>query len=177
MRRIKPKKCGYSECGKMFIPQRPLQVACSVQCSIKFNEEKEIKKRTKLLKEGATTLMQLEKLARIWFQKWVRKMDEKDPCISCNRTFTKQWDGGHFCPAEIYSGVIFDEMNVNKQCSECNGINMHGNPIGYRQGLIRKYGEDAVRELELRANQTRNYKYTREELIEIANKYKLKLKE
>lgn len=172
----KPKRCGYSECGEKFIPQRPLQQCCSPKCAIEFNSEKEVKKRFREIENNTTTLSMFEHTAKTVFQKWCRLRDEKEPCISCKRTFTKQWDGGHYYPAGQYSGIIFNEMNVNKQCSECNGTLLHGNPIEYRKGLIQKYGEEKVKELDMLAIEKRNYKYTREELQEITIKYKLKIK-
>lgn len=172
----KPKKCGYSECGKTFIPQRSMQVVCSLPCSIKYNEKKEADKRHKEYKNNLTKLTICEDVARKVFQKWVRLRDELEPCISCNRTYTNQWDGGHYYKAETHSGLIFNEINVNKQCSECNGDNMHGNLIEYRKGLIKKYGEGKVQELDELSNSKRQYKFTREELSEIAIKYKDKIK-
>ena len=53
---------------------------------------------------------------------------------------------------------------------------MHGNLAEYRKGLINRYGEEYVWELESISDANRVYKYSRSELIDIANKYKLKLK-
>jgi len=49
---------------------------------------------------------------------------------------------------------------------------LHGNLIRYRQGLVAKYGEDVVIELEERANTDRLKKWSREELEELISKYK-----
>jgi len=78
--------------------------------------------------------------------------------------------------AELFTGLIFDERNVNKQCSECNGVNMHGNVLEYHKGLINRYGQKYVDELDAIADDNRMKKFSRQELIDIANKYKLKLK-
>lgn len=179
MKRKSPKlkKCGYSECDNKFIPQRPLQQTCSVECTLKFIDEKDVKKRVKEMESNITKLSIYEGLAKKVFQKWVRLRDEHLGCISCGTRVTEQWDGGHYHKAELYSGVIFNEMNVNKQCCYCNGPYMDGNPTGYRKGLIEKYGLEAVRELDVLAIQTKQYKFTREELTEITNKYKQKIKE
>ena len=174
-KRVKPKKCGYSECDKMFVPQRPMQPVCSVQCAMKYNEEKEIAKRVRECENNISKLSIYEGLARTVFQTWVRKRDAHLPCISCGTLTTEQWDGSHYLSAEQYSGVIFNPLNVNKACCYCNR-NLHGNPIGYRKGLVQKIGEEKVNELEVLANQTRQYKFTRDELAEITTKYKLKIK-
>lgn len=176
-KRIKPKKCGYSECEKLFVPQRPLQVACSIDCARKFNEEKEVKKRLREMESNVTKLSVYEGLARTVFQQWIRLRDKNVPCISCGTFETNQWDSGHYMKAELFSGVIFNPLNVNKQCCYCNGPKMHGNLIQYRIGLVKKIGEEAVNDLEVLANQTRQYKFTREELAEITTKYKKKIKD
>jgi hypothetical protein len=49
---------------------------------------------------------------------------------------------------------------------------LHGNLIRYRQGLVERYGEQKVLELEDSANRNRLKKWTREELEEIINQYK-----
>lgn len=176
-KKIKQKKCAYSECGKLFTPTfSTLQQVCSPKCAVAYNSEKEIKKRHEQAKAEVEGTTQLEKAARIIFQKWIRGRDADKPCISCGTFTTKQWDGGHYHKAEIFSALIFNEMNVHKQCSECNGENMHGNLINYRIGLVKRYGEDYAKQLDEMSVTGRKYTYTRSQLIDIANKYKMKLK-
>lgn len=173
----KTKICGYSECKKPFVPQRDMQPVCSVSCAIKYNEEKEIAKRLREYESNVTKLSVYEGLARTVFQTWIRLRDKHLPCISCGTFTTNQWDSGHFKKAELFSGVIFNPLNVNKQCCYCNGPKMHGNLLEYRKGLVLKIGEDKVNELEVLADQTRQYKFTRDELAEITTKYKKKIKD
>jgi hypothetical protein len=149
---------------KSFLPKVSLKLKS-------FNQ-----KQTKEQKEKLKTLSQLEAEAKTVFQKWIRKRDEGLNCISCGVSNPKGWDGGHMKKAEIYSGVIFDERNVHKQCSKCNRF-LGGNELNYRNGLVERYGLDYVNELEKKANETRNYKYTREELKEIKQTYLKRLKE
>lgn len=171
----KPKQC--KVCEALFIPQyTSLQVTCSIKCTIEFNSEKEIKKRVEQIKVDLGATKELEKAARVIFQKWIRERDKDLPCISCGRTSTKQWDAGHMYKAELFTGLIFDERNANKQCSECNGVNMHGNVLEYHKGLIKRYGQKYVDELDAIADENRMKKFSRQELIDIANKYKYKLK-
>jgi predicted nucleic acid-binding Zn ribbon protein len=172
----KPKQCPV--CPKTFIPQySSLQQVCSPKCAVIFNSEKEVKKRVQQMKVEVEGTNQLEKAARLIFQKWIRERDKDLPCISCGRTSTKQWDAGHMYKAELFTGLIFDERNANKQCSECNGVNMHGNVLEYHKGLIKRYGQKYVDELDAIADENRMKKFSRQELIDIANKYKMKLKE
>ena len=105
------------------------------------------------------------------FQRWIRLRDKDKPCISCGSISSTVWDGGHFKKAELYSGVIFNEYNVNIQCGKCNRF-LGGNELNYRTGLIAKIGEQAVLNLEHLAEMSRMKKYTNEDLEEIKLKYK-----
>ena len=105
------------------------------------------------------------------FQKWIRLRDKDKPCISCGTISSSVWDGGHFKKAELYSGVIFHEYNVNIQCGKCNRF-LGGNELNYRTGLIAKIGEQAVLNLEHLAEMSRMKKYTNQELEQIKIKYK-----
>lgn len=176
---IKPKQCPV--CPNTFIPQySSLQQVCSPKCAVIFNSEKEVKKRVQQMKVEVEGTNQLEKAARLIFQKWIRERDKDLPCISCNKTDAElgpnMFDSGHFYSAERFSGLIFHEMNVHKQCKQCNGTNMHGNLAEYRKGLVAKFGDAYVNHLDEISNPNREYKYQRSQLIDIANKYKTKLK-
>ena len=133
------------------------------------------KAKTKQMKENVKTLSQYEAEAKKVFQKWVRLRDVDLPCISCGTQNPKLWHGGHFKKAEIYSGLIFDERNVHKQCSRCN-VFLGGNEGEYRIGLVNRYGNEYVEQLEADSIIKRNYKYTKDELIEIKNVYNEKIK-
>ncbi len=77
-------------------------------------------------------------------------------CISCG-TLIKitGCDNGHYIDRGN-SLTRFDEVNCNAQCKRCNSY-MEGNKIQYRKGLILKYGQKAVDELELKVNGFRKY--------------------
>ena len=124
------------------------------------------------IREKLKTLGKFESEAKTEFQKYIRKRDAELPCISCGTPSTDLWDGGHYKKAEIYSGVIFDEMNCHKQCRKCNRF-LGGNELNFREGLIARYGESYVIEIEQRATQLRNYKYNKDQLKEIREKYRL----
>ena len=169
-------KCKF--CKKDFTQFNSTISVCGYQCAIewgKLHPKKTSIKRVNseiksIAKQKLKTQAQLRNPIKLHFQKWCRLRDEKEPCISCGTTEAK-WDGGHYLKAEIYSGVIFDERNVNKQCSYCNQY-LDGNTAAYRQGLIKKIGLDQVILLEELANETRTKKWTIEELQLIKNKYK-----
>ena len=47
----------------------------------------------------------------------------------------------------------------------------------YREGLVKRYGEQTIIELEQLANDTRQFKWSREQLIAKKLKYELLIKE
>lgn len=144
---------------------------------VKKTQVKARKKKDKELRESMKSIQRLIQEARVPFQRYIRIRDANEPCISCDTTSAKIWHGGHYFKAEVYTGLIFNEINVNKQCEKCNTFG-GGNESGYRLGLIKKYGDEVVRTLEEASDYLRDYKFTREELYEIKKKYqKLCLKE
>ena len=133
-------------------------------------KEQNWKEKKKQMKEVLLTLSDYESLARQVFQRWIRKRDENEKCISCDTKMTELWDGGHFLKAEIYSGLIFEPTNCHKQCRKCNRF-LNGNELNYRHGLIARYGEEYVLNLENKRHEARQYKFTKNELIFIRDKY------
>lgn len=90
-------------------------------------------------------------------------------CISCGRILPfAQADCGHYINRKHMS-TRFDEMNCNAQCRSRNRFD-EGNIQGYRQGLIRKYGERNVILLEIKKHQVR--KYSDFEIKELTKYYK-----
>jgi hypothetical protein len=127
--------------------------------------------KSKSIKEAKSKLVPLPKLkkkAQDIFNKWIRNRDKYERCISCNGPVEQ---AGHYFSSGHFSALRFNEMNVNGQDIRCNMF-LNGNLIYYRQGLVRKYGVDAVNELEKKA-EVRTYKWSRTELEEIIQKYKL----
>lgn len=178
---IKPKKCKI--CEDLFQPINPFQIVCGYICANKYAKlhlKKESdnlwKKQKKELKIKTKTLTQLIKEARKPFQQWIRLRDKNHSCISCGTKDSLIWDAGHFLKAELFSALIFEENNVHKQCRKCNCY-LGGNEIGYRIGLLERYGASYVISLENMIAGIRIKKYERQELTEIKNKYLLKIKE
>ena len=93
-------------------------------------------------------------------------------CISCNETkHISELDAGHYIPK--HNANYFSERGVNAQCRHCNAY-LHGNPLGYRRGLIEKYGEDVADELEYENRPIK--KFTIQELKELEYHYQEKIK-
>ena len=163
-------------CKEKFKPRNFLQKYCMVntRCIAAFVDELRTKKwkvEKKVLKEKLKTLGDYEKDARKVFQKWIRQRDKDLPCISCGVYKSPQFDAGHYFSANQFSGMMFNEDNVHKQCSQCNDY-YSGNLLEYRAGLINRFGLEFVERLERTKDNGRNYKYSKDELIEIKNKYK-----
>ena len=104
------------------------------------------------------TRKQLFKKIDIARREYVRKRDTnhegRAKCISCGvHRPAIEMDAGHYYrrghdwSTELGSNI----RNVNLQCVPCNSFK-GGNPRGYVMGIIRKYGIEAIRELERQKN-------------------------
>ncbi len=111
------------------------------------------------------------------FSEFIRIRDSDNQglirCISCNKIVAwKESDCGHYINRK-HNSTRYDEKNCNAQCRSCNRFD-EGNIQGYRQGLIKKYGEYAVKILEMKKF---NYcKMGQFEIDILGKEYKQKLK-
>lgn len=110
----------------------------------------------------------LTKKAQLVFNAWIRNRDKDKGCISCGASVT---EAGHYLSAGHYSALRFNEMNTNGQCTRCNCF-LSGNLIKYRQGLVKRYGELKVLQLENSVAVRSVKKYSRFELESIIQEYK-----
>jgi hypothetical protein len=186
-----PKKCEI--CGSNPISKKYFNAKvcdeddCRVKWSMKVVEKQKLSKVKKakqdwnkeksIIREGLMTLSEYEKEAKKVFQRFIRLRDSHLPCISCGNTKTNDWAGGHYFPAGIYSGFIFDERNCHKQCNTHCNKHLSGNLIEYRKGLIKRFDLAFVEQLESESNEKRNYKYSKNELIAKKLQYEIKIKE
>jgi len=68
-------------------------------------------------------------------------------CISCGRLIhVSEADGGHYEHRQNRVTELYPQ-NVHAQCHTCNRFK-NGNLEGYRQGLLDKFGEEYVDDLE-----------------------------
>lgn len=95
---------------------------------------------------------------KMWkvFSDFIRARDfkkYKGQCIACGRIVSyAQLQAGHYAPAgNCGFALLFDETNVNGECSTCNGFDK-GHLIGYKNRLIERYGFPRVEELETKYN-------------------------
>ena len=168
------KKC--KECKtKIENPYNSTQVACSPLCAIALARKakaKEDKKKHKELKEKIKTKGKWLQEAQQEFNKYIRKRDEGNPCISCGRSTGCKVNAGHYRSVGACPELRFEEDNVHLQCEHCNCFRS-GNAIDYRIGLIRKIGVERVEWLE---GPHEPKKYTVEQIKEIKEAYRRKLK-
>lgn len=77
-------------------------------------------------------------------------------CISCGQIKPfEQGDCGHYVNRRHMS-LRFSEMNCNTQCRKCNRFD-EGNIMGYRKGLVGKYGEQRVLLLESKKYESKHW--------------------
>jgi hypothetical protein len=147
--------------------------SCVAEWTAKEKSKQWKKQKSKKKKELLTVQDHL-KLTQATFNKYIRERDKGKPCISCGNKEPKKVNAGHYYSSGGHKAVTFDENNVHLQCEYCNSF-LSGNLILYRENLIKRIGVKAFDKLTKEAPKTANY--TRDELIEIREHYKLKIKE
>jgi hypothetical protein len=171
-------KC--KNCKEKFEPIKFLQKYClkdeCVRVWVESEKTKAWKKTKAKMKNDLETIQELIKATQIIFNKYIRLNDKLlgNPCFSCRKPLGDKYDAGHFFNANNHWNVRFDERNVHSQCVHCNQ-HLHGNLLEYRKQLEFYYGITWLNELEQDAKKTR--KFTKDELKEIINIYKNKIKE
>lgn len=94
-----------------------------------------------------------------YFSLYVRERDVREwgRCISCNRFITMEnSQAGHFMPAaDCGRDLLFDERNVNAECSHCNAWD-ETHLLGYAENLDLRYGKGTARGLRIRRGEYLN---------------------
>jgi hypothetical protein len=185
---MKPRKKKCKACKQLFQPFNSLAKACGVECSLVLArsekakkvaaaekaEKAEVRKAKKQFKENDTK--HLKALAQKTFNAFIRERDKDECCISCDkpRTWTGGlWHAGHYLTTGAKPQLRFNELNVNKQCSQCN-LFLSGNVAVYKVRLENKIGKAAVEALE---NDNTKANYRAEDYRQIIQTYRQKLKE
>lgn len=164
-------------CKNKFEPIRFNQKFClESECVRVWVAEEKNKQWAKTKAEKKAELLTVQdwiKITQVTFNKYIRLRDEDNVCISCQKPPKKQ-NAGHFFNANNHWNVRFDEYNVHLQCEHCNTF-LSGNLIEYQGNLIKKIGQEKYDALVELAKKTR--KFTIEELQEINETYKQKIKQ
>ena len=171
-------------CKDKFEPKAFNQKYCMVkdECVLAFTnwfkeqKQKNWKKEKAEKKKDLMTLQDWIKIAQSNFNTYIRLRDKSlnNPCMSCRKPLGTKYDAGHFYNANNHWNLRFDERNVHSQCVHCNR-HLHGNLLEYRNQLEFYYGVTWLIELEQDAKKTR--KFTIEEVKEINDIYKEKIKQ
>jgi len=173
MKKIKLKKC--RQCSKEFKPYNSLAIVCSLECSLKYNSEKEVKKRVKVMKRELTTYSDYMNVLQKVFNQFIRLRDKDKDCICCPGVkLVGLYDAGHFLSVGAYPNMRVNEDNVHGQCVACNQWK-HGNLIQYQIGIEQRIGGERLMQLHEKAH--KSVKYTREELRDLIKHYKEKIKQ
>jgi len=187
---LKLRLCKAPDCDVMYVPYSTLTRACSGKCAlvlVEIKKEEVIRRDLRQRKKQLRTMGELLALAQIQFNKFIRLRDRNDPCIDCGNYATdddlftgSRWDAGHYLTRGGYPELRFEELNCHKQLSSCNGgSHRHARKNrtvrdGYRERLIEKIGIEKVEWLEA-PHMPKNY--SREDVMEIREEYRLKVKE
>lgn len=172
------------KCGSEYIKYTTITKMC-VPCAIKISREKETRKKVKAFdketrqrKKNLLTVKDLEKKAQKVFNEFIRLRDHNQPCISCGKPDGKR-DAGHFYSVGSTRAMRYYENNCHVQCSAYCNLNLSGNLLNYREGLITRYGEDFLKGLEADKAALNLYEksFSREYLIQLEQEYKKKVKE
>jgi hypothetical protein len=163
------------QCGSEFQPVRPLQAVCSPICASRLVKavKKEEAKTTRERKEAIKSRADWAREAQAAFNAWVRSSESDMPCISCQRHHTGQYHAGHYLSRGARPELAYEPENCHKQCAPCN-THLSGNVAMYRVNLVKLIGLERVEWLE-GPHPAKHYSI--DDLIEIKQTYKRKLKE
>lgn len=140
-------------------------------------ERKELNQTHKELKEKvrSTDLKTRKRAAKDACHEYIRFRDFLLPCISCGTIKAKEWHASHFHESGNNPGIRYDERNIHKSCEQCNTYK-HGNLIGYRKGIIERYGQAYMDELDaIKLGEQSKKRWGADELRQIEARYKFKL--
>jgi hypothetical protein len=167
-------KC--KNCKDQFEPVKFLQKYCfkseCVKVWVETENAKQWTKKKSQMKADLTTTSDYLKLTQQIFNKFIRMRDEGLNCISCDLP-PKKKNAGHYFSQGGHSAVRFDEDNCHLQCEHCNTF-LSGNLLNYQIGIEKRIGGERLMKLQGKAHDIK--KWTKEELKEIIEIYKKKIK-
>lgn len=174
------KRCRY--CKQKHLESEMVRVQMSWFCNydhatkfaldkLEQKKEKEIKAKVKELKVKNKTLSQLKKEAEYYVNAYVRIRDEGKPCCSCSKPHQSGDQAGHFIAVGSCDELRFNTKNIHSQCIECN-LYQSGNLLGYRDYMVKRYGEQLVNDFQDLARSKRINKWDRDYLIRLKDVFK-----
>ena len=163
-------------CKDQFEPVKFLQKYCfkpeCVKVWVETENSKQWTKKKIQMKADLTTLSDYLKITQQVVNKYIRLRDEGLNCISCDKPPLKK-NAGHYYSQGGHSAIRFDEDNIHLQCEHCNTF-LSGNLLNYQIGIEKRIGGEKLMQLQAKAHDIK--KWTKEELKEIIEIYKKKIK-
>lgn len=147
--------------------------AKEARAAAKVQKAEDRKKR-----ESFKKIPQLIATAQEAFNAFIRARDKDKGCFVCGKPFPLNRPGGSFDAGHVRSRgaaghLRFNELNCHGECKECNS-SFGAKPHQIKAGAIWRIGPEAYEKLE---NDNEPHKWQREELIQVTQKYRQKLKE
>lgn len=175
-KRLEPHQRIHKECIDGYADAQAAKAQRRIAKQVKAEKKAEIAS-TRRRKEAIKTIPQLIAEAQREFNAFIRLRDQiaGHDCISSGRPL--DWSGngvdaGHYRSTGAASHLRFNEDNCHAQAKQENRW-LAGNAADYRVGLIARIGVARVEALESN-NEVK--KWTRQELIDIRNQYRAKLR-
>lgn len=177
-------------CREWFNPRFPNEWWCSpehgTEYALMLRQKEKLKQEQQRKKEAQQERRhhQIRKLevkplsyfhskAQAAFNQFIRIRDAEQPCISCGRHHEGKYDAGHYRTRGASPATRYDETNCHKQCVPCNQ-HLSGNIENYTPNLIERIGQEAF---DVLMGPHPVKKWTREELEELAARYRKKTRE
>ncbi len=148
----KPRKCANKACRKKFTPSANWLTCCGTDCMlavIRERKAKQVRREQRKERERLKSLGTVCAESQASVNLYVRVRDFGKGCISCETG--KVEDAGHYFPIGSkyrVNRLRFDTRAIHGQCRACNSYKGGGNIHGYTAGLIRRYGEEFLLELD-----------------------------
>ena len=168
------------KCKEKFEPIRFNMQYCQknecIRVFVEKTKEKAWKEKKQKMQQELETVQDYIKMTQIIFNKYIRLRDKGQVCISCQKKLKEgNVDAGHMWSAGGHSNLRFNEFNVNAQCSRPCNKDKAGDINNYRLGFVERYGIEKLNEIDSLAKIER--KFSKEELKELMQVYKNKIKE
>lgn len=146
-----------------------------IQAHLIISKKIALDKKVKEMKKEVYGLKPLQESAKRYCHKYIKLRDKDLGCISCGTFTANTYHAGHYLESGNNSFLRYHEDNIHKQCGYNCNIMRSGNTSLYRINLIKKIGVEKVEWLESNAKKVK--KWTEEELKNIIDYYKQKIKE
>ena len=129
---------------------------------------------TRKAKESLLTHKDYLRLLQTTFNAYIRKRDQKLPCISCGKKPPFDLAAGHFYSAGNYSFLRFNELNVHGQCNAHCNMFLGGNIHQYRKNITTRITKEQLQWLDDNCHNELNLSIP--EIKDLIQEYKIKIK-